>query len=143
MVLSLSKLSNLPCEPCQLRKHTCNPFRGRVTTQIGSTFSLAHFDTWDPSQNVFILGSKYVVSFIDIFNQHNWLFFNAKQVRIVPTFKIFSQFVSDSYFASHNVHDFSHLFQTSYGLLQQTYFAHTSLRNIGAWKGYLKNTLRV
>ena len=65
MVPSLSKLSSLPCESCQLGKHTRSPFPDRVSHHSTSPFALVHFDIWGLSHTMSTLRSRYFVTFIN------------------------------------------------------------------------------
>ncbi|XP_070006743.1 uncharacterized protein [Nicotiana sylvestris] len=63
MVPSLSSLSTLDCESCQLGKHTRASFPRSVESHAESVFSLVHFDIWGPSRVSSILGFRYFDAF--------------------------------------------------------------------------------
>ena len=71
MVPSLSGLSTLDCESCQLGKHTRATF-SRITE--GSIFSLVHSDIWGPSRVSSPLRFRYFVSLIDDYSRCTWVF---------------------------------------------------------------------
>ena len=56
MVPSLSSLSTLDCESCQLGKHTRATFSRSTEGHAKSIFSLVHSDIWGPSRVSSILG---------------------------------------------------------------------------------------
>ena len=68
MVPSLSKLYSLPCESCQLGKHTYSSFPNRVSSCALSSFLLVHSNIWCLSHTESTLGSRYFVTFIDDFS---------------------------------------------------------------------------
>ena len=49
LVPSLSNMSTLLCESCQLGKHIHSSFPSSVSQRASSPFSLVHFDSWVPS----------------------------------------------------------------------------------------------
>ena len=65
MVPSLSSLSTLDCESCQLGKHTRATFSRSIEGRSESIFSLVHSDIWGPSRVSSTLGFRYFVSFFD------------------------------------------------------------------------------
>jgi len=69
MVTSLSSLSKLDCESCQLWKHTRATFSRSTEGRSESIFSLVHFDIWGPSRVNSTLRFRYFVSFIDDYSR--------------------------------------------------------------------------
>ena len=65
LVPSLSQLSNLSCESCQLGKHVRSSFPSRLNNRALSPFSLIHSDVWGLSRTMSTLGFRYFVTFID------------------------------------------------------------------------------
>jgi len=64
-VPSLSNVSSLSCESCQLRKHIHSSFHNSVSQRASSHFALVHSDIWGPSRIKSNLGFQYFVTFID------------------------------------------------------------------------------
>ncbi|PHU09303.1 Endoribonuclease Dicer -like protein 3 [Capsicum chinense] len=69
MVPSLSSLSTLDCESCQLGKHTHSTFPRSVKSRSKSIFLLVHSYVWGPSVVSSPLGFHYFVSFIDVLSR--------------------------------------------------------------------------
>ncbi|RVW98328.1 Retrovirus-related Pol polyprotein from transposon RE2 [Vitis vinifera] len=65
MVPRFSTLSSLPCESCQLGKHTRVSFPKRLNNRAKSPFELVHIDVWGPCRTASTLGFQYFVTFID------------------------------------------------------------------------------
>ena len=72
---SLSSLSTLDCESCQLGKHTRATFSRSTEGRSESIFSLVHSDIWGPSRVSSTLGFRYFVSLIDDYSRCTWVFF--------------------------------------------------------------------
>ncbi|RVW15373.1 Retrovirus-related Pol polyprotein from transposon TNT 1-94 [Vitis vinifera] len=64
MVPRFSTLSSLPCESCQLGKHTRVSFPKRLSNRAKSPFELVHTDVWGPCRTASTLGFQYFVTFI-------------------------------------------------------------------------------
>ncbi|KAJ9680064.1 hypothetical protein PVL29_019369 [Vitis rotundifolia] len=56
MVPRFSTLSSLPCESCQLGKHTRVSFPKRLNNRAKSPFELVHTDVWGPCRTASTLG---------------------------------------------------------------------------------------
>ncbi|RVW53841.1 Retrovirus-related Pol polyprotein from transposon TNT 1-94 [Vitis vinifera] len=65
MVPRFSTLSSLPCESCQLGKHTRVSFPKRLNNRAKSPFELVHTDVWGPCRTASTLGFQYFVTFIE------------------------------------------------------------------------------
>jgi len=74
---SLSKLSSLSCESCQLRKHSYSSLPSNVS-QCAFLFALIHSNILGLSRVQSNLGFQYLVTFIDDYSRCTWLFFNKK-----------------------------------------------------------------
>ncbi|RVW16435.1 Retrovirus-related Pol polyprotein from transposon RE1 [Vitis vinifera] len=66
---SFSTLSSLPCESCQLGKHTRVSFPKRLNNRAKSPFELVHTDVWGPCRTASTLGFQYFVTFIDDYSR--------------------------------------------------------------------------
>ncbi|RVW42969.1 hypothetical protein CK203_076273 [Vitis vinifera] len=64
MVPRFSTLSSLPCESCQLGKHTRVSFPKRLNNRAKSPFELVHTDVWGPCRTASTLGFQYFVTFM-------------------------------------------------------------------------------
>ena len=73
-VPTLSKLSCLVCESCQLGKHNRTFFPRSVTCDASSPFALVPSSIWGPSRVKSTLGFEYFVTFIDDYSRCTWLF---------------------------------------------------------------------
>ncbi|RVW72247.1 Retrovirus-related Pol polyprotein from transposon TNT 1-94 [Vitis vinifera] len=103
MVPPFSTLSSLPCESCQLGKHTRVSFPKRLNNRAKSPFELVHTDVWGPCRTASTLGFQYFVTFIDDYS------------RLTMPGNIFSaQFTS---------------FMSHHGILHQSSCAHTPQQN--------------
>jgi len=135
LVPSLTKLSNLHCESCQLGKHTRSHFLDRFNKWASSPFALVHYGVWGLSRHISTLESKYFVTFIDDFSRCTWLVLIKNRSKL---FSIFEQVyhevktkfgVSIPSSRSDNAKEYlSHQFQnfmSSNGILHQTYCADT------------------
>ena len=139
LVPSLSKLSTLSCESCQLGKHTRRPFPNRVDSRAKCPFALVHFDVWGPSRTESTRGFRYFVTFIDDYSRCTWLFLMKNRSELFSIFQQFYQEVKTQFgvpirtFRSDNAREYlSHSFQSfmaSHGILHQTSCAHTSQQN--------------
>ena len=69
MLPSLSSLSTLDCESCQLGKHTRATFSRSIESRSVSIFSLVYCDIWGPSRVGSPLEFYYFVTFIDDFSR--------------------------------------------------------------------------
>ncbi|RVW12927.1 hypothetical protein CK203_096846 [Vitis vinifera] len=69
MVPRFSTLSSLPCESCQLGKHTRVSFPKRLNNRAKSPFELVHTDVWSPCRTAFTLGFQYFVTFMDDYSR--------------------------------------------------------------------------
>ncbi|RVX02515.1 Retrovirus-related Pol polyprotein from transposon RE2 [Vitis vinifera] len=101
MVPRFSTLSSLPCESCQLGKHTRVSFPKRLNNRAKSPFELVHTDVWGPCRTASTLGFQYFVTFIDDYSRCTWEYFST-------------QFTS---------------FMSHHGILHQSSCAHTPQQN--------------
>ncbi|RVW36465.1 Retrovirus-related Pol polyprotein from transposon TNT 1-94 [Vitis vinifera] len=69
MVPRFSTLSSLPCESCQLGKHTRVSFPKRLNNRAKSPFELVHTDVWGPCRTTSTIGFQYFVTFIDDYSR--------------------------------------------------------------------------
>ncbi|RVX06280.1 Retrovirus-related Pol polyprotein from transposon RE2 [Vitis vinifera] len=69
MVPRFSTLSSLPCESCQLGKHTLISFPKRLNNRAKSPFELVHTNVWGPCRTASTLGFQYFVTFIDDYSR--------------------------------------------------------------------------
>ena len=74
LVPSLSSISVLDCESCQLGKHHCVTFVSRVNKHELSPFMLVHSDVWGPSRVTSKLGFHCFVTFLDDHSRATWLY---------------------------------------------------------------------
>jgi len=89
LVPTLSKLSRLVCESCQLGKHSRTSLPRSVTRDASSPFALIHSDIWGPSRVKSTLGFQYFVTFIDDYSRCTWVIFNETSFRIISYLSIF------------------------------------------------------
>ena len=89
MVPSLSSLSTLDCESCQLGKHTRATFSRSTEGRSESIFSLVHSDIWGSSRVSSTLGFRYFVSFIDDYSRCTWVFLMKDRLELFSVFKSF------------------------------------------------------
>ncbi|RVW62757.1 Retrovirus-related Pol polyprotein from transposon RE1 [Vitis vinifera] len=75
MVPRFSTLSSLPCESCQLGKHTRISFPKRLNNRAKSPFELVHTDVWGPCRTASTLGFQYFVTFIDDYSRSQFTSF--------------------------------------------------------------------
>ncbi|RVW20204.1 Retrovirus-related Pol polyprotein from transposon RE1 [Vitis vinifera] len=75
MVPRFSTLSSLPCESCQLGKHTHVSFPKRLNNRAKSPFELVHSDVWGPCRTASTLGFQYFVTFIDDYSRSQFTSF--------------------------------------------------------------------
>ncbi|RVW93460.1 Retrovirus-related Pol polyprotein from transposon TNT 1-94 [Vitis vinifera] len=75
MVPRFSTLSSLPCESCQLGKHTRVSFPKRLNNRAKSPFELVHIDVWGPCRTASTLGFQYFVTFIDDYSRSQFTSF--------------------------------------------------------------------
>nr|CAN69691.1 hypothetical protein VITISV_026777 [Vitis vinifera] len=105
MVPRFSTLSSLPCESCQLGKHTRVSFPKRLNNRAKSPFELVHTDVWGLCRTASTLGFQYFVTFIDDYSRCTCD--NAREYFSAP----FTSFMSH------------------HGILHQSSCAHTPQQN--------------
>ncbi|RVW56421.1 Retrovirus-related Pol polyprotein from transposon TNT 1-94 [Vitis vinifera] len=139
MVPRFSTLSSLPCESCQLGKHTRVSFPKRLNNQAKSPFELVHTDVWGPCRTASTLGFQYFVTFIDDYSRCTWLFL----MKIELSYSLFSrnfyteiqtQFnISIRVLRSDNAREYFSAqftsFMSHHGILHQSSCAHTPQQN--------------
>lgn len=69
MIPSLSRVSSLECESCQLGKHSHSSLPSRVNNCVSSPFSIVHSDVWGHSHVSSKQGFHYFVIFMDDFSR--------------------------------------------------------------------------
>lgn len=139
LVPSLSKLTSLQCESCQLGKHIRSSFPDRVNKRATSPFALVHSDVWGPSRIASDSGFRYFVTFIDDFSRCTWLCLMKSRSELFSLFENFYHEIKTQFgipirsLCSDNAREYmSHQFQVfmaSKGILHQTSCAHTPQQN--------------
>lgn len=71
---TLSRVSSLECEACQLGKHHRSSFPSSSHGRQKESFDLVHTDIWGPSRTLSITGYHYFVVFVDDYSRMTWLF---------------------------------------------------------------------
>lgn len=66
---SLSHLSSLEFESCQLGKHNHVSFASPAHVRASSPFSLFHYDVWGHSRVTSTLGFRYFLTFVNDFSR--------------------------------------------------------------------------
>nr|CAN67317.1 hypothetical protein VITISV_019719 [Vitis vinifera] len=139
MVPRFSTLSSLPCESCQLGKHTRVSFPKRLNNRAKSPFELVHTDVWGPCRTASTLGFQYFVTFIDDYSRCTWLFLMKTRVELFSIFQKFyteiqTQFnISIRVLRSDNAREYFSAqftsFMSHHGILHQSSCAHTPQQN--------------
>ncbi|RVX19942.1 Retrovirus-related Pol polyprotein from transposon TNT 1-94 [Vitis vinifera] len=139
MVPRFSTLSSLPCESCQLGKHTRVSFPKRLNNRAKSPFELVHTDVWGPCRTASTLGFQYFVTFIDDYSRCTWLFLMKNRVELFSIFQKFyaviqTQFnISIRVLRSDNAREYFSTpftsFMSHHGILHQSSCAHTPQQN--------------
>ena len=139
MVPRFSTLSSLPCESCQLGKHTRVSFPKRLNNRAKSPFELVHTDVWGPCRTTSILGFQYFVTFIDDYSRCTWLFLMKNRAELFSIFQKFyteiqTQFnISIRVLRSDNAREYFSAqftsFMSHHGILHQSSCAHTPQQN--------------
>ncbi|RVW69043.1 Retrovirus-related Pol polyprotein from transposon RE1 [Vitis vinifera] len=138
MVPRFSTLSSLPCESCQLGKHTRVSFPKRLNNRAKSPFELVHTDVWGPCRTASTLGFQYFVTFIDDYSRCTWLLMKNR----AELFSIFQKFyteiqtqfnISIRVLRSDNAREYFSAqftsFMSHHGILHQSSCAHTPQQN--------------
>ncbi|RVW21370.1 Retrovirus-related Pol polyprotein from transposon TNT 1-94 [Vitis vinifera] len=138
MVPRFSTLSSLPCESCQLGKHT-RVSRKRLNNRAKSPFELVHTDVWGPCRTASTLGFQYFVTFIDDYSRCTWLFLMKNRAELFSIFQKFyteiqTQFnISIRVLRSDNAREYFSAqftsFMSHHGILHQSSCAHTPQQN--------------
>ncbi|RVW40927.1 Retrovirus-related Pol polyprotein from transposon TNT 1-94 [Vitis vinifera] len=139
MVPRFSTLSSLPCESCQLGKHTRVSFPKRLNNRAKSPFELVHIDVWGPCRTASTLGFQYFVTFIDDYSRCTWLFLMKNRAELFSIFQKFyteiqTQFnISIRVLRSDNAREYFSAqftsFMSHHGILHQSSCAHTPQQN--------------
>ncbi|RVX14359.1 Retrovirus-related Pol polyprotein from transposon TNT 1-94 [Vitis vinifera] len=139
MVPRFSTLSSLPCESCQLGKHTRVSFPKRLNNRAKSPFELVHTDVWGPCRIASTLGFQYFVTFIDDYSRCTWLFLMKNRAELFSIFQKFyteiqTQFnISIRVLRSDNAREYFSTqftsFMSHHGILHQSSCAHTPQQN--------------
>nr|CAN66185.1 hypothetical protein VITISV_025185 [Vitis vinifera] len=112
MVPRFSTLSSLPCESCQLGKHTRVSFPKRLNNRAKSPFELVHTDVWGPCRTASTLGFQYFKFYAEIQTQFNI------SIRVLRSDNAMEYFSAP--FTS---------FMSHHGILHQSSCAHTPQQN--------------
>jgi len=139
MDVSLSTLSSLQCESCQLDKQTRASFPSSPNSRSTFPFQLVHSDVWGPSRVSSVFGFRYFVTFIDDYSRCTWLFLMKNRSEV---FDIFQNFCAEiktqfntfvSMLRSDNAKEYLSTsfkaFLNSQGILHQTSCPHTPQQN--------------
>ena len=139
MVPRFSTLSSLPCESCQLGKHTRVSFPKRLNNRAKSPFELVHTDVWGPCRTASTLGFQYFVTFIDDYSRCTWLFLMKNRAELFSIFQKFyteiqTQFnISIRVLRSDNAREYFSApftsFMSQHGIFHQSSCAHTPPQN--------------
>ncbi|RVW42526.1 Retrovirus-related Pol polyprotein from transposon TNT 1-94 [Vitis vinifera] len=139
MVPRFSTLSSLPCESCQLGKHTRVSFPKRLNNRAQSPFELVHTDVWGPCRTASTLGFQYFITFIDDYSRCTWLFLMKNRAELFSIFQKFyteiqTQFnISIRVLRSDNAREYFSAqftsFMSHHGILHQSSCAHTPQQN--------------
>jgi len=134
---SLSNITSLSCESCQLGKHIRSSFPSSVSQRAPSPFAFS--DIWGPSHIKSNLGFPYFVTFTDNYSRNTWVFLMKNRSELFSIFQIFyneikNQFrISIRILRSDNGREYlSHSFKNcmaSHGILHQTSYAYTPQQN--------------
>ncbi|OWM65682.1 hypothetical protein CDL15_Pgr017179 [Punica granatum] len=139
MIPTLSKVSQLECQSCQLGKHTRTQFPSRVSKRASAPFVLVHSDIWGPCPVLSSQGYRYFETFIDDYSIMTWVYLLKNRSDLYPIFVSFcseiqTQFgVSIRTLRSDNAREyFSTSFQSymsSRGMIHQSSCAYTPQQN--------------
>nr|CAN76133.1 hypothetical protein VITISV_036298 [Vitis vinifera] len=139
MVPRFSTLSSLPCESCQLGKHTRVSFPKRLNNRAKSPFELVHTDVWSLCRTASTLGFQYFVTFIDDYSRCTWLFLMKNRAELFSIFQKFyaeiqTQFnISIRVLRSDNGREYFSApftsFMSHHGILHLSSCAHTPQQN--------------
>ena len=95
--LPATKTSNGNCKGCFVSKHREHKFdRGKVS-HAKSILVLTHSDISGPIPTTSMIGSRYVLTFIDDFSRYTWVFFLQKKYEVFERFTEFKAFVESAY----------------------------------------------
>lgn len=136
---SLSTLSSLECESCQLGKQIRNSFPKRVNNRATCPFELVHSDIWGPSQVSTTMGFHYFVIFIDDYSRCTWVYLMKNRSELFSIFQKFHAEIQNQFSTSIKVlrsdngreylsTSFSN-FLSSKGITHQTSCAYTPQQN--------------
>ena len=77
------------CEPCVKGKMTRKPFTGSNGIKTRRSLELIHSDVCGPMQNESLVGSRYLVSFIDDYTRFATVYFMREKSEVFEKFKVF------------------------------------------------------
>ena len=139
LVPSLSNLSTLECESCQLGKHHRVQFAPRVNKRVSSPFELVHSDVWGPHRILSVRGFRYFVSFVDDYSRTTWIYLMKNRSELFSIFCAFCNEITTQFnvpvkiLRSDNAQEyFSDPFTTymaQNGMLHQSSCVHTPQQN--------------
>ena len=139
LVPSLSSLSVLECESCQLGKQSRVSFPKIVNNKALAMFDIVHSDIWGPSRVSTILGFNYFVTFIDDYSRCTWVFLMKSRSELFSIFQKFCAEIRTQFgvviktLRSDNAREYFsqqfNEFMSSQGILHQSSCAYTPQQN--------------
>ena len=69
----LSRVSNVVCEPCQLRKQTKAKHPSTQTSATSKLLELLHLDLMGPTRTESFSGKRYIMVVVDDFTRYTWV----------------------------------------------------------------------
>ena len=69
----LSRVSNVVCRPCQLRKQTKAKHPGTQTFATSRPLELLHLDLMGPTRIESLGGKRYIMVVVDDFTRYTWV----------------------------------------------------------------------
>ena len=69
----LSRISNVVCGPCQLRKQTKAKHLGTQTSATSKPLELLHIELIGPTRTKSLGGKRYIMVMVDDFTRYTWV----------------------------------------------------------------------
>ena len=69
----LSRMSNVVCGPCQLRKQTKAKHPGTHTLATSRPLEFLHLDLMGPTRTESLSGKRYIIVVVDDFTKYTWI----------------------------------------------------------------------
>jgi hypothetical protein len=139
VVPSLSYVSVLECEACQLGKHHRSSFPRRVESRQLQSFELVHTDIWGPSRVKNPKGFQYFVIFVDDCSRMTWLYLMKERSEFPHVLSTFYNEICVQFdkrikiLRSDNALEYTQSSVASFcadrGIIHQTSCVHTSQQN--------------